>query len=139
MLSTLGRLTGIAALFAALTPAAIAIDVDADYFTGHWKINADCKKDDAEYMLLRANGTFEYGRRGTAEAVGFWATSNHVLDMEMLAAPASFQDIQADLANQTSRDIYTMQVLPYDYDNNGFEAVAGIGDEMGMVIWKRCK
>ena len=82
-------------------------------------------------MQLRNNGTLEYGRRGKAEAVGFWATENSVLDMELLAAPASFHDIEATLANQTARNIYTMQVLPVDHEKNSFQAVAGIGDEMG--------
>lgn len=116
-----------------------ATELGDEYFAGKWVINAECAGADAEYVHLRANGTVEYGRRGQAEAVGFWASEDNVLDMELLAAPASFKDIQADLAAHTARNIYTMQVMPVEHDDNSFRAVAGIGDEMGAADWSRCR
>ena len=139
MLSPKHRSAIFGVILTCLVPTAGATDVDTTYFQGLWKINAACDDDNGEYMFLRDNGTLEYGRRGTAEAVGFWATENSVLDMEMLAAPASFQDIETALVNFTKRDIYTMQVLPVQHEEDSFEAVAGIGDKMGMTNWKRCK
>ena len=108
-----------------------ATALDAGYFAGKWVINAKhgCHGNEVEYLKLHANGTLEYGRRGMAEAVGFWATENSILDLEMLAAPASFQDIEADLAGLTTRYIYTMQVMSFEHNKDSFSAVVGIGDE----------
>ena len=72
------------------------------------------------------------------EAAVFWATENSILDLEMLSAPASFQDIEADLAGLTTRYIYTMQVMPFEHKKDSFSAVVGIGEQMGPADWLRC-
>ncbi|MEM6580944.1 MAG: hypothetical protein AAF699_06715 [Pseudomonadota bacterium] len=126
-------------ILSGLATTSLATPVAAEYFEGRWVINSDCKNADAEYVHVRDNGTFEYGRRGKAEAVGFWASGDSVLAMEMLAAPASFADIEADLANNTTRGVYTMQVMPIDHEKDSFKGVVSFGDDMGMNSWTRCK
>ena len=55
-------------------PGANAAGLDSAYLTGKWEINSDgaCGKEDAEKLIVHDNATFEYGRRGKIEAVGFW-------------------------------------------------------------------
>ena len=118
-----------------------AAALDAAYLTGNWEVNAGgtCGKPDAEYLILRANGTFEYGRRGKTEGVGFWRTEADVVMFEMLTSPASFQDVAAELEPFGLYEIYSMQVMPIDSQQDQFTAVASVGDLLERVTLQRCK
>jgi hypothetical protein len=121
--------------------AAGAAALDAAYVTGKWEVNTGgtCGKPDAEHLLIRDNGTFEYGRRGMAEGVGFWWIETDVLMFEMLTSPASFQDIAAELRPFSLHEIYSMQVMPIDNQQNEFTAVASVGDLLERVTLQRCQ
>ncbi len=73
--------------------------LDAAYLTGKWEINSDgaCGKEDAEKLIVHDNATFEYGRRGKVEAVGFWRIEDDMVVFDMLTSPAFFQDIASEL------------------------------------------
>jgi hypothetical protein len=121
--------------------AAGAATLDAAYVTGKWEVNTGgtCGKPDAEYVLMRDNGTFEYGRRGKAEAVGFWRIETDTVMFEMLTSPATFQDVAAQLAPFSLNEIYSMQVMPIDSKQDEFSAVASVGDLLERVTLQRCK
>ena len=55
--------------FLSSTTAAV---LDTGYLTGKWEFNTQgtCGGENAEHLIVNANSTFEYGRRGKAEAVG---------------------------------------------------------------------
>ena len=121
--------------------SANAAALDVRYLAGKWEINTQgtCGNKDAEHLILRGNSTFEYGRRGKAEAVGFWRIEDDVVRFEMLTSPASFQDIHAELKPFTLYEIQSMQVMPLDMQQNQFSAVASIGDMMERFILQRCQ
>jgi hypothetical protein len=121
--------------------SATAADLNTGYLTGKWEINTPgtCGDKDAEHLILRANSTFEYGRRGKAEAVGFWRIENDVVAFEMLSSPASFQDIHNELKAFTLFEIHSMQAMPIDMQQDQFIAVASIGDLMERITLQRCQ
>jgi len=120
---------------------AMAAALDTGYLTGKWEINTQgsCGGKDAEHLIINANSTFEYGRRGKAEAVGFWRIEDDVVDFEMLSSPASFQDIVAELKEISWHEIYSMQVMPIDIQQDRFIAVASIGDLLERITLQRCQ
>ena len=128
------------AMFGTLSSATAAA-LDAGYLAGKWEINSqgNCGSKDAEHLILRGNGTFEYGRRGKAEAVGFWRIEDDVLRFEMLTSPAYFQDIHPELKPLTGYEIQRIQAMPIGMQQDQFSAVASIGDRMKQLTLQRCQ
>jgi hypothetical protein len=124
-----------------LPPGATAADFDATYLTGKWEINSNgaCGKEDAEKLIVHDNATFEYGRRGKIEAVGFWRIERDLVVFEMLTSPAYFQDIANELKDYTHHEIYSMQMMPLDMQQDRFSAVASIDDQMSKLALQRCR
>ena len=122
-------------------PGANAAAPDAAYLTGKWEINADgaCGKEDAEKLIVHDNATFEYGRRGKIEAVGFWRIEQDVVVFEMLTSPAYFQDIANELKDYTRHEVYSVQMMPLDMQQDRFSAVASIDDQMNRLVLQRCR
>ena len=122
-------------------PGANAAGLDAAYLTGKWEINSDgaCGKEDAEKLIVHDNATFEYGRRGKIEAVGFWRIEKNVVTFEMLTSPAYFQDIANELKEYTRHEVYSMQMMPLDMQQDQFSAVASIDDQMSKLVLQRCR
>ena len=128
-------------ILAAWLPGAQATTLDAAYLAGKWEVNTGgtCGKQDAEHLLIRDNGTFEYGRRGKAEAVGFWRIETDTVMFDMLTSPASFQDVAGELAPFSLYEIYSMQAMPIEMQQDKFTAVASVGDLLERVTLQRCK
>lgn len=114
---------------------------EAGYLAGNWEINTEgtCGGKDAEHLILRNNHTFELGRRGKAEAVGFWRIEDDVVVLETMSRPATFKDIHAELEAYDGYDLYRMQMLPFELQQDQFHAVAGIGDLMERLDFRRCR
>jgi hypothetical protein len=121
--------------------SATAAAPDAAYLAGRWEINTQgaCGNEDAEHLILRGNSTFEYGRRGKAEAVGFWRIEDDVMRFEMLTSPAYFQDIHPELKPLTGYEIQRIQAMPIGMQQDQFSAVASIGDRMKQLTLQRCQ
>ena len=122
-------------------PGVNAAELDAAYLTGKWEINTDgaCGKENAEKLIVHDNATFEYGRRGKIEAVGFWRIERDVVVFEMLTSPAYFQDIANELSDYTRHEMYSMQMMPLDMKQDQFSAVASIDDQMSKLALQRCR
>lgn len=118
-----------------------AAELDAAYLTGKWEINSEgtCGKENAEKLIVHDNATFEYGRRGKIEAVGFWRIEQDVVTFEMLTSPAYFQDIANELKDYTRHEVYSMQMMPLDMQQDQFSAVASVDDQMSRLVLQRCR
>jgi hypothetical protein len=133
-------------LFSLLTlswflPVANAAALDTAYLTGKWEINTAgaCGKADAEKLIVHDNATFEYGRRGKIESVGFWRIKQNMVVFEMLTSPSYFQDIANELKDYTRHEVYSMQMMPLDMQQDQFSAVASIDDQMSKLVLQRCR
>ena len=137
---TLMMLTSIFALTGFLS-SVNAATLDASYLTGKWEINSDgtCGKEDAEKLIVHDDTTFEYGRRGKVEAVGFWRVEHDVVVFEMLTSPAYFQDIANELKAYTRHEVYTMLMMPLALQQDQFSAVTSIDDQMSKLALQRCQ
>jgi hypothetical protein len=115
--------------------------LDPGYLAGTWEVNAQssCGAEKAEQLALRDDGSFDYGRRGIAEAVGFWRVDGDILVLDMMTMPASFKDIYAELQDALEYRIYTMRAMPIDMQPDQFSAVASIGDQMQRFSLRRCQ
>ena len=89
-------------------------------------------------MLFNKNGTFEYGRRGVAHGVGFWEIHDDSIVFDMLVSPASFQDIIDELKDFTSREAWSMRLIPVETKDSEFTAVFGFGEQLRSLTWQRC-
>ena len=118
-----------------------AAALDPGYLAGSWEINTqgNCGARNAEQLVIRADGSFEYSRRGKADAVGFWRIEDDVVVLDMMTVPASFQDIQAELQEFVEYQVYSLRAMPIDMQQDQFSAVASIGDQMQRFSLRRCQ
>ncbi len=121
---------------------------DPGYLKGNWEINTQGTSGDkdVEHLTIRGNNTFEYGRRGKAEAVDFWRIENDVLTFVMLTSPSQFQDIRlqfqdihTELRAFNQHEIHRMFAVAVDTQKDQFSAVASIGDLMRQFTLQRCQ
>ena len=126
---------------AAFLGNASAEALDPNSLTGNWEVNTQgkCGEKNAEHLIMRTNNTFEYGRRGVAEAVGFWRIEEDLVVFDMISSPASFQDIHSELKDINGYDIYTLQMMPIDLQQGRLDAVASIGGQMKRFNLQRCQ
>jgi hypothetical protein len=124
-----------------LLPGVAVAALDPGYLAGNWEINAQgsCGGNNAEHLVLHGDGSFEYSRRGKADAVGFWRIEDDVLVFDMMTSPASFQDIHAELQEFLPYQTYSMRSMPIDMQQDQFSAVASIGDQMQRFSLRRCQ
>ena len=128
---------------ACFSSGANAADMAPDYLHGNWVIGSTeqtCGAADAEYFVFNQNSTFEAGRSNKAEAVGFWQIDGDIVYLVFIASGGFFQDIHADLKEYENRfDYFDVKLLPFNVEDNRFEAVGVLGDEVNKGIAIRCK
>jgi hypothetical protein len=122
---------------------AIAAEMAPEYLHGNWVIGTaeqKCGDADAEYFVFNENGTFEAGRSGKAEAVGFWQIDSDIVYLVFIASGGFFQDIHAELKeHENTFDYFDVKLITFNVKDNRFEAVGVLGDEVNKGIAIRCK
>ncbi len=120
-----------------------AADMAPEYLQGNWVIGPaeqKCGEADAEYFVFNEKGTFEAGRSKKAEAVGFWQIDGDTVYLVFIASGGFFQDIHAELkAYENTFDYFDVKLIPFNVEDNRFEAVGVLGDEVNRGIAIRCK
>jgi hypothetical protein len=120
-----------------------AADMAPEYLHGNWVIGAaeqKCGAADSEYFIFNKNGTFEAGRSNKAEAVGFWQIDSDIVYLVFIASGGFFQDIHAELKeHENTFDYFDVKLIPFNVEDNRFEAVGVLGDETNKGIAIRCK
>ncbi len=125
-----------------LTSPVYADDISATYLTGTWALESakDCGSDDSTYTIYGKGGSFEYGRHGRAEAVGFWSVEGEVLTIQTLTSPAYFADMHAGLKTfEGQYHYYTIVMMLVDQKKDSFTAVASLRDQISRFSAYRCK
>ena len=139
-LLTFSILLIVAACFSSM---AIAAEIAPDYLHGNWVIGTTeqkCGAADSEYFIFNKNGTFEAGRSKKAEAVGFWQIDGDIVYLVFIASGGFFQDIHAELKAYENRfDYFDVKLIPFNVEDNRFEAVGVLGDETNKGVAIRCK
>ena len=120
-----------------------AADMDPGYLQGTWvigKTEQKCGAADSEYFIFDKNGSFEAGRSGKAEAVGFWQIDSDIVYLVFIASGGFFQDIHAELKEyENIFDYFDVKLIPFNVKDNRFEAVGVLEDEVNKGIAIRCK
>jgi hypothetical protein len=120
-----------------------AADMAPEYLHGNWVIGTTeqkCGDSDTEYFVFNQNGTFEAGRSKKAEAVGFWQIDGDTVYLVFIASGGFFQDIHAELkAYENTFDYFDVKLIPFNVEDNRFEAVGVLGDEVNNGVAVRCK
>ena len=120
-----------------------AADMNANYLAGNWVIGTTeqkCDASDAEYFLFHENGTFEAGRSSIAEAVGFWRIDGDIVYLDFVSSGGFFQDIHAELkAYADAFDYFHVKLIHFNVEENRFEGVGVLGDQVNKGIAIRCK
>ena len=128
---------------ACFSSGANAADMAPDYLHGNWVIGMTeqkCGAAGAEYFVFNQNGTFEAGRSKKAEAVGFWQIDGDIVYLVFIASGGFFQDIHAELKEYENRfDYFDVKLVPYNVEDNRFEAVGVLSDEINKGVAIRCK
>ena len=123
--------------------AAHAADMVPEYLHGNWVIGTTeqkCGAADSEYFMFDKNGTFEAGRSGKAEAVGFWQIADDRVHLDFISSGAFFQDICAELKDFANQfDYLKVELIPFNVKENRFEAVGLLGEQSNKGIAVRCK
>jgi hypothetical protein len=120
-----------------------AADMAPEYLHGNWVIGTteqQCGAADSEYFTFNKNGTFEAGRSGKAEAVGFWQIDGDIVYLVFIASGGFFQDIHAELKEYENRfDSFDVKVIPFNVEDNRFEALGVLGDQTNKGVAVRCE
>ena len=123
-----------------LVSGAHATDLSVDYLSGRWVIDAeDCSSPTSEFIEFNKNSTFVGNRNGTAEIVGFWVLKEDNVELHMVSSPASFHDLNKDLANFDG--IYSYfegRMLIFNLQEKSFEAYGVVGKEIKRASAVRC-
>jgi hypothetical protein len=130
-------------LIIGLSSAANAMDMDTDYLVGNWAIGTTeqkCTDVESENFVFRKNGTFETSRSNKAEAVGFWQMAGDMVRLDFISSGGFFQDIQTQLkALENQFSYFQVKLVPFNVEENRFEAVGILGDQVNKGIAIRCK
>lgn len=128
-------------LVAICATAGDAADLSAEYLFGRWVINEqNCGSADSEYIVLRKNRTFETARAEKVEAVGFWGLKDDVVELHMVASPASFADINGELVGYDGLYYYFQaRVVVINIQPNRFDAIGVLGDVIDRAYAVRCR
>jgi len=120
-----------------------AANMAPEYLHGNWVIGTTeqkCGAADAEYFIFNKNSTFEAGRSNKAEAVGFWQIDGDTVYLVFIASGGFFQDIHAELkAYENTFDYFDVKLIPFNVEDNRFEAAWVLGDGVNRGIAIRCK
>ena len=118
-----------------------AADISAEYLFGRWVINEqNCSSADSEYIILRENRTFESTRAEKIETVGFWGLKDDVVELHMVASPASFADINGELVGYDGLYYYFQaRVVVLNSQPNRFDAIGVLGDKIDRAYAVRCR
>ena len=120
-----------------------AADMNANYLAGNWVIGTveqKCGASDAEYFKFHENGTFEAGRSSKAEAVGFWRIDGYIVYLDFVSSGGFFQDIHAELnAYGSVFDYFNVKLIHFNVEEDRFESVGVLGDQVNKGIAIRCK
>ena len=126
------------AIIGCFPSGATAADMAPEYLHGNWVIGPTeqiCGAVDSEYFNFQNNGTFEAGRSGKAEAVGFWQINGDVLKLDFISSPGFFQDIHGDLKEwENLFDYFSVKVVSFNVEENRFEGVGVLGDQIQKGI-----
>jgi hypothetical protein len=123
-----------------LVSVANASDLSVDYISGRWVIDAEsCSSSTSEFIEFNKNGTFVGTITGIAEIVGFWVLKEDKIELHMVTSPASFHDLNKDLAQFDG--IYSYfdgRMLIFNNQEKSFEAYGVVGKEIKRASAVRC-
>lgn len=126
-----------------LSSAANAADMDTDYLVGMWAIGTTeqkCADAESERFVFRKNGTFEASRSNKSEAVGFWQIDDDMVRLDFISSGGFFQDINTQLKALENRFSYfKVKLVAFNVEENRFEAVGILGDQVNKGVAVRCK
>ena len=141
MIRVLKNATLVAVLCLFFAPWAHTADLNAEYLTGRWAIDAqDCSAADVETIEFRKNGTFESTRAGKAEAVGFWGINADIVELHMVTSPAYFDDVEPTLeAFEGQYHYFKTRMAIYNIEKNSFEAIGVLGNQIKQARAVKCQ
>jgi len=118
-------------------------DMDTDYLIGNWAIGTTdqkCSDAESERFVFHKNGIFGASRSNKAEAVGFWQIDGDMVRLDFISSGGFFQDIHAQLKALENRFSYfKVKLVPFNVEENRFEAVGILGDQVNKGVAVRCK
>jgi len=125
------------AFFAAGGHAA-EVKLSTAYLEGKWVLGEKqvCGSINAEYLLMRKNGTVEMGKGEAAGIVGFWELNNDVLTLHMLVSPATTTG-----QNPFYRESYRYQYITakvVETKPDAFGVIVTTNVEAGIQTLSRC-
>jgi hypothetical protein len=120
--------------------AARAAGVASDYLHGNWLLDTAeqaCESSDAEYFIFRDNGSFETGRSGKAEAVGFWQLDGDVVHLHLVSSPSFYVDVLKEMSDQFH--YFYARLVHFNVAEHRFEVVGVLGNQIRKGVATRCK
>jgi hypothetical protein len=117
---------------------AAEVKVSSGYLEGRWVLGEKqaCGSSDAQYLLMRKNGTVEMGKGGSARIVGFWEVNNDDLTLHMLVSPATVTG-----QNPFYRESYRYQYITakvVEMKPDAFGVIVTTNVEAGIQTLSRC-
>ena len=124
--------------FLASAGNAAEVKVSSDYLVGKWVLGEKqgCGSGDAEYLLMRKNGTVEMGKGESVTIVGFWKVNDSELTLHMLASPETTTE-----QNPFYRESYRYQYVTakvVEMKPDAFGVIVTTNVEAGIQTLSRC-
>lgn len=118
--------------------AAWAEELTGSYLVGVWSFQGkdNCGVTGAEHVQFKLNRTFEHGRHGRVDSVGFWHVDENRIDMHAVTSPHRLDDTLLGYKGQ-----YGYAHLPlfaFNIESDSFDAAAEHEAEIRMRTAYRC-
>jgi hypothetical protein len=124
--------------FFAADGSAAELKVSPDYLEGKWVLGEkqSCGSAEADYVIMRRNGTVEMGQGEKVRILGFWELNNDTLTLHMLVSPKGTKTQNPFYRESYRYQYIAAQVLETRQDS--FDVFTGTSVEGGKQTLTRC-
>lgn len=120
------------------TRGAKAADLTEEYFVGRWAISENsCSDPTGEFVVFHATGSVENIDEGELQAAGFWTIADDLLQFEVVASPAFFDDRLQHMEGQFYA--FPLRLVPFEVQSDSFQTIGVLGAQVKRATFKRCK
>ena len=124
--------------FFATNGSATEVKVSSEYLEGKWVLGEkqSCGSSEADYLIMRRNGTVEMGQGEAVRILGFWELNNDTLTLHMLVSPKGTKTQNPFYRESYRYQYITAKVLETKPD--AFGVIVGANVEAGVQTLTRC-
>ena len=117
-----------------------AASLTNETLVGNWVVNeGKCTDPNAEFLVFRKNGAVESVRNGKLDALGFWTLNNDDINIEVLAPPSFFKEVEELKDVPVGYQQLHLTIAAFDIAADSFQGIGLLGEQVRRGKFTRCK